>query len=118
MGKGSPTPDNQLSEEELKALYTPDKYVWTLSDELKKIAKKELREDEKTRDQALAQMRDWIAKTSYIKDCRVGKYFKFKLRDKYTEIRITKISKGIWLIPIWIPDRCQLFASFPSSEEV
>jgi len=74
MGKGaSPTPDCQMSEAELKALYTPDKYVWKLSDELKKIAKKELREDEKTRDQALAQMRDWISKTNYIKDCRVGK---------------------------------------------
>jgi hypothetical protein len=75
MGKGeSPTPDNQMSEEELRALYTPDKYICKLSPELQKIAKKELREDEKTREQALAQMRDWIAKTNYIKDCRVGKF--------------------------------------------
>ena len=75
MGKGSPTPDNQLTQEELRKLYTEDKYVCTLSPELVKIAKKELREDEKTREQALDQMRQWIKKTSYIKDCRLGMLF-------------------------------------------
>jgi hypothetical protein len=64
-----------LSQEDLKVLYTPDKYVCKLSDELKKIAKKELREDDKVREQALAQMRDWISKTNYIRDCRVDSNF-------------------------------------------
>lgn len=83
MGKGSPTPDQQLSDAEVMALYTPDKYVCTLSEDLKKIAKKELREDDKTREQTLAQMRDWISKTNYIKDCRVDSNFLLRfLRQK------------------------------------
>jgi len=57
------------------SLYIPDTYVCTLSEDLQKFAKKELREDEKTRDQALAQMREWISKTDYIKNCRVGELF-------------------------------------------
>jgi len=75
MGKGSPTPDDQLSAQDLVSLYTPDKYICTLSPDLQKLAKKELREDDKTREQALAQMREWIAKTNYIKDCRVDSNF-------------------------------------------
>jgi len=83
MGKGSPTPENQLSQEELRKLYTEDKYVCTLSPELLKVAKKELREDDKTREQALDQMRQWIKKTSYIKDCRLDANFLLRfLRSK------------------------------------
>lgn len=83
MGKGSPTPDNQLSQEDLHRMYTADKYVCTLSPDLLKIAKKELREDDKTRDQALEQMRQWIIKTNYIKDCRLDANFLLRfLRNK------------------------------------
>jgi len=83
MGKGSPTPDMQLSAEELRKLYTADKYVCTLPQELQKVAKKELREDAKTRDQAIEQMRQWIVKTDYIKDCRMDSNFILRfLRSK------------------------------------
>jgi len=83
MGKGSPTPENQLSQDELRRLYSADKYVCALSPELLKVAKKELREDAKTREQALDQMRQWITKTDYIKDCRLDSNFLLRfLRNK------------------------------------
>ncbi|CAG7819554.1 unnamed protein product [Allacma fusca] len=82
MGKGSPTPE-QLSQQDFQSLYTADKYVCTLDPAVLKVAKKELREDEKTRDQALEQMRQWIMKTAYIKDCRLDANFLLRfLRNK------------------------------------
>jgi hypothetical protein len=83
MGKGSPTPEDQLRPLDLQCLYTCDRYVCNLSASLQNIAKKELREDAKTRDQALEQMRNWIQKSDYIKDCRKDSNFLLRfLRQK------------------------------------
>jgi hypothetical protein len=82
MGKGSPTPEDQLGNS-LESLYIEDKYVCTLSNELKIIAKKELREDDRIRDQTIDAMRDWIKKTSYIQNCRMDSNFLLRfLRHK------------------------------------
>ncbi|CAG7785419.1 unnamed protein product [Allacma fusca] len=82
MGKGSPKPD-QLSQKDFQSLYTANKYVCTLDPAVLAVAKKELREDEKTRDQALEQMRQWIRKTAFIKDCRLDANFLLRfLRNK------------------------------------
>ncbi|XP_049541842.1 clavesin-1-like [Anopheles darlingi] len=63
------------------ASYTP--YSWTLGDKLRKTAKSELREDENLRNQSLAQMREWIAKSPHIKRCRTDALFLLRfLRTK------------------------------------
>jgi hypothetical protein len=82
MGKGSPTPLDQPSQVNL---YTEDRYVSTLTPDLKQLAKKELREDEKIRDQALEEIRQWIKKTCYIKNCRLDSNFllRFLRHKKY-----------------------------------
>lgn len=49
-----------------------DPYQCNLPADLKKVAFEELREDDTIRQQALAGMRDWIAKHPYIKRCRTG----------------------------------------------
>lgn len=55
-----------------------DPYQCSLSSRFRKIAFDELREDDTIRAQALAQMREWIAKHPYIKRCRTG-MFRFGL---------------------------------------
>jgi len=60
---------------EIKILFSADTYEWRLGEDLKKIAKKDLREDEKSREQGLATMRDWISKCGYIKNCRLDSNF-------------------------------------------
>lgn len=50
----------------------PDDYVCTLSKETQQIAKDELREDEYTRQSALASMREWIMQNPKIKNVRMG----------------------------------------------
>jgi hypothetical protein len=45
-----------------------------LSPEVALVAKEELREDQGTRSQALAQIRDWIRKNPDIKNCRTGPF--------------------------------------------
>lgn len=83
MGKGSPTPEDQLRPFDLASLYQADKYICKLTPDLKQVAKKELREEDKTREQALEQMRQWIRKTSYIRDCRLDANFLLRfLRQK------------------------------------
>lgn len=47
-------------------------YVLDNNQELKLMAKVELREDEETRNHALATMREWIAKHPDIINCRTG----------------------------------------------
>lgn len=88
MGKGSPTPEDQdlYNEADIGRLYVCDKYTSTLTPELKKIAKTELREEENTRDQAIDQMRQWIRKTDYIKDCRLDANFllRFLRQQKFS----------------------------------
>lgn len=88
MGKGSPTPDDQfrINEEDIGCLYVCDKYKSTLSSDLRKIAKIELREEEHTRDQALDQLRQWVKKTDYIKDCRLDSNFllRFLRQQKFS----------------------------------
>ncbi|XP_067005123.1 clavesin-2 isoform X2 [Anabrus simplex] len=60
-----------------------DGYQCNLSEELKKVAQAELREDEATRRHALAQMRDWIAKHPHIRKCRTDSPFLLRfLRTK------------------------------------
>lgn len=88
MGKGSPTPEDQyrITEGDISNLYVCDKYKSTLSPELKKIAKSELREQDGTREQALEQLRNWIMKTDYIKDCRLDSNFllRFLRQQKFS----------------------------------
>lgn len=50
----------------------PDEYICTLSKETQIIAKEELREDEYTRQSALASMREWIIQNPKIKNSRMG----------------------------------------------
>ncbi|EAT40272.1 AAEL008007-PA [Aedes aegypti] len=57
---------------------TEDNYLFGfpgLDDRLKRIAAKELRENEFTRKQSLKQMREWIAKNQRIKNCRTDDPF-------------------------------------------
>lgn len=46
-----------------------------LSEIVEKVARKELREDKYTRDQCLAQMREWLAKNEDVQDVRVDEAF-------------------------------------------
>jgi hypothetical protein len=46
-----------------------------ISDKLAKVAKNELREDERTRQQCLQQFRDWIKKNQDIENCFMGEFF-------------------------------------------
>lgn len=46
----------------------------TLSEEGRAIALEELREDEQTREQSVATMRDWVERSACILRCRTGKY--------------------------------------------
>ncbi|XP_014603285.1 PREDICTED: clavesin-1-like [Polistes canadensis] len=58
-------------------------YKCTLSEETKKIAKDELREDETIREQLLEQFRDWIKKHPLIKYCKTDSAFLLRfLRTK------------------------------------
>lgn len=50
----------------------PDEYVCKLSKETQEIAREELREDEYTRQSALASMREWIMQNPKIKNVRMG----------------------------------------------
>lgn len=50
-----------------------DEYECILSEDTRKMAKDELREDKNTRDQALEQMRNWIKMNPRIQNCRLGK---------------------------------------------
>ncbi|OXA61234.1 retinaldehyde-binding protein 1 [Folsomia candida] len=82
MGKGSPTPLDQPAELNFTEDYG---YTSTLTPVLRQVAKKELREDDRIRDQALGEMRQWIKKTSYIKNCRLDANFllRFLRHKKY-----------------------------------
>ncbi|XP_053688459.1 retinaldehyde-binding protein 1-like [Sabethes cyaneus] len=53
-------------------------YSFTLSDEYRELARKELREDDEIRKQTLIQMREWIEKNPYIKKCRTDNTFLLK----------------------------------------
>lgn len=58
-----------------------DPYQCTLSSKFKDIAIEDLREDDTIKSQALAQMREWIAKHPHIKKCRTGKLSLSRLPD-------------------------------------
>lgn len=61
----------------------PDVYKCSLSPKDQSIAKAELREDESTREHALEQFREWIAKHPSIKRCRTDSVFLLRfLRTK------------------------------------
>lgn len=53
-----------------KSPATYEEYIFNVSDKYKEIAKNDLREDENVRNNALKQMREWIAKHPNIKRCR------------------------------------------------
>lgn len=46
--------------------------LYNLTEELKRKASNELRENVTRTTQALAQFRDWIGKQNHIKNCRTG----------------------------------------------
>lgn len=50
-----------------------ENYECSLNDDTKAVALQELREDDKIREEALEQFRDWIKKHPAIKKCRTGK---------------------------------------------
>ncbi|XP_055626847.1 clavesin-1-like [Toxorhynchites rutilus septentrionalis] len=52
-----------------------ERYEFTLSDQYRKLAKEELREDDDIREQSLQQLREWIAKHPYIRKCRTDAVF-------------------------------------------
>lgn len=81
MGKGSPTPLDQSTPH----FFPEDQYISSLSPALRQIAKKELREEDRIRDQALDEMRQWIKKTCYIQNCRLDANFllRFLRHKKY-----------------------------------
>lgn len=60
--------------EERKWVTEPDDYVCTLSEETQAIALEELHEDPKTRNQALASMREWVKQNPRIANCRLGMF--------------------------------------------
>jgi hypothetical protein len=69
-----------------------DTYECTLSPELQKMAKDELREDENTRNQSLAQFREWIAKHPHIKRCRTDAAFLLRfLRVKKYSVQVGRV---------------------------
>lgn len=67
----------------------PDDYVCALSSDTQEIAKRELREDENIRQQALESMRNWITKNPRIENCRLDS--KFLLRFlRFTKFHVTQ----------------------------
>lgn len=50
----------------------PDEYVCKLSEDTKRKAELELREDDANRASALQSMREWIMQNPKIKNCRMG----------------------------------------------
>ncbi|XP_058124210.1 alpha-tocopherol transfer protein-like [Anopheles ziemanni] len=92
---------------------TYQKYNWTLGDKFKKTAKSELREDEHIRSQGLAQMRDWIAKSSHIKKCRTDALFllRFLRTKKYSIPQACAMLERYLTIrqtnPVWF-ERCDI----------
>ncbi|KAL1373995.1 hypothetical protein pipiens_005038 [Culex pipiens pipiens] len=72
------------SVEKCPASFEP--YQCTLSDDLQKLAKEQLGEDEAIREHSLGQLRDWIAKHPYIRKCRTDARFllRFLRHRKYS----------------------------------
>ncbi|KAK9500677.1 hypothetical protein O3M35_001900 [Rhynocoris fuscipes] len=67
------------------------KYLGPLSKETLEVARKELREDDRTRDDALEQLRDWIAKNPRIISCRTDDSFLLRfLRFKKFSLPMTQ----------------------------
>lgn len=74
-----------------KWIEEPDNYVCRLSPETQQIAKEELREDEHTRQTALASMREWIMQNPRIKKCRMdGKFLLRFLRFKKFHVTLAQ----------------------------
>lgn len=66
-----------------------DEYECTLSEDIQKMAKDELREDKNTRDQALEQMRNWIKMNPRILNCRLGEIVvSSSNRREYTNAKV------------------------------
>lgn len=84
-----------------------DEYKFTLSTKYKDIAAKALRENELIRSQALTQMREWIAKDPYIKQCRTDANFllrflrtkKFNVPDACAMLQRYLINRALY--PQW-----------------
>lgn len=71
-----------------------DSYEFCLSDDLKELAKNELRETCATRDFALKALRDWIESNPRIAASRMGKYYcsnfqEFALTAGFSLIKIS-----------------------------
>lgn len=59
----------------MKSITNVDKYECTLSDELKEIAEKELRETPEIREHALLSLREWAVKNPRISTLRLDSQF-------------------------------------------
>lgn len=76
---------------QIKSAWPVDEYVCTLSDELKKIAEKELRETDKIRAHAIKAIRDWALENPRIIKTRLDSTFLLKiLRFRKYSIPLTQ----------------------------
>lgn len=62
----------QMGVERTELFGADEGYQCGLGEELRRVARTELREDDNTRVHALQQMRDWISKHPHIRKCRTG----------------------------------------------
>ncbi|XP_055603783.1 alpha-tocopherol transfer protein-like [Uranotaenia lowii] len=69
-------------------------YEFKLSDKFRKLAKEELREDDEIREQALTQLREWIAKHPYIRKCRTNANFLLRFL-RFRKISIPQAQEAI-----------------------
>lgn len=78
-----------------------DEYVWTLSDELREIARVELNETDEVRTQALKEVRDRIMESPRIIKCRMDS--KFLLR--FLRFRKFDVPKAMMALERWLVAR-------------
>lgn len=95
-----------------KATTLADSYEFCLSDDLKELAKNELRETCATRDFALKALRDWIESNPRIAASRMGKYYCIIVTDYCSNFQEFTLTAGFSLIKISVLlCRFKLFAT-------
>lgn len=73
---------------------TIESYKFELSDQFRTLAKDELREDDDVRQQAMAQLKEWIEKNPYIKRCRTDANFLLKFL-RYRKFAVHQAGEAI-----------------------
>ncbi|XP_014206648.1 clavesin-2-like [Copidosoma floridanum] len=98
-----------------------DAYECTLSEETQEMAKKELREDKNSRDQALEQIRSWIKLNPRIENCRMdGKFLLKFLRCKKFNVPMSQeaIERYLLLRQVYHPAFHKLDITEPNMDEL